>query len=215
MTAEPEADPEVEAAARAADRVVFFSDAVIAIAITLLALDLAVPLGRGNWTDSQLWNALKADSDQYWAFLISFAVIGNHWASHRHIFRYVNRLDSLVSQVNMVWLLMMIITPVATRLLEGDGAMSLRFTIYTLVQIVASLCLLGMSWRVHRAGMLRADAPDSARQLNYAPYVAWILVFAVSIPVEFAAGGWGYAVYAAVPVATRLFRRRLRHEHLA
>jgi uncharacterized membrane protein len=211
VTDAPEADPETEAeaSARAADRLVFFSDAVIAIAITLLALDLPVPEGTPGMTNIQLLDVLwNQDSGRYIDFLISFAVIGNHWASHRHIFRYVNRVDSRIGQLNMIWLLTMILTPVATRLLSGDGADGARFAIYTLVQILASLCLLGMSWRIQRAGLLRPDAPDSARHPDWAPYLAWVVVFAASIPVAFVTA-WAYAVWAAVPVATRLFRREL------
>jgi hypothetical protein len=133
-------DPQVEASA--AERVVFFSDAVVAIAITLLALALPVPRGFPSMTNSQLLDALREDRAGYIAFLVSFLVIGNHWSVHRQIFRYVNRVNRKIGLLNMGWLLMMIVTPFATRMLSGSGAFGVRFTLYALVQVIASACLL-------------------------------------------------------------------------
>jgi uncharacterized membrane protein len=67
----PDTAGEVELVA--AERVIFFSDAVVAIAITLLALGLPLPKGSSN---TAVWHSLLAGRDAYIAFLISFAVIG-------------------------------------------------------------------------------------------------------------------------------------------
>ena len=120
---------------------------MVAIAITLLALALPVPAGFDGMTNGQLLHALGNDWDEYFPFLISFVVIANHWTVHRKIFRYVNRLDNQVIVANLVWLLMVIVIPFATRMLSGDGGFGVRFTLYALVQIIASACLLLMSMR--------------------------------------------------------------------
>jgi hypothetical protein len=86
----------------------------------------------------------------------------------------------------MIWLLMMIFTPVATRMVSvGDGAGGVRSAVYAAVQIIATGCLLEMSRELGRGGMLRADAPESTRHPDVVPYLAIIVVFAVSIPVAF------------------------------
>jgi hypothetical protein len=64
---------------------VFFSDAVVAIAITLLAIELPVPEGDST---ASLLDSLGANSIAYLTFLISFLVIGAHWRSHHQVFRY-------------------------------------------------------------------------------------------------------------------------------
>jgi uncharacterized membrane protein len=198
-------EPEVEA--KAAERVVFFSDAVVAIAITLLALALPLPAATHKTTNHQLLDALWADRDAYLAFLISFAVIGNHWAVHRRVFRYVNRLNGTLIRLDMIWLLMMIITPFATRILTGNGGFGVRFTIYTLVQVIASTCLLLMSREIRDKDLMRTDAPESARHPENSHTLTLIVVFLISIPVAFAAGQWAFALWVAIPALGRVLRR--------
>jgi len=205
-------EPEVEA--KAADRVVFFSDAVVAIAITLLALALPLPAATKSTTNRQLLDTLGGDRDGYLAFLISFAVIGNHWAVHRRIFRYVNRLNGTLVRLDMIWLLMMIITPFATRILTGNGGFGVRFTIYTLVQVIASTCLLLMSREIRDKDLMRADAPESARHPENSHTLTLIVVFLISIPVAFVAGQWAFALWVAIPALGRVLRR-LRREPMA
>jgi uncharacterized membrane protein len=197
--------PEIEA--RSADRVVTFSDGVVAIAITLLALDLPIP-HPSNDSNLAMLHALGHNWPSYFAFLISFVVISGHWGSHRAIFRYVNRINDRVIGTNMIWLLMMVATPFAARTLAGSGGFAIRFSLYALVQIVASVCLVRLGNELAQDHLLRDDAPESAKHPdNLARYVT-IGSFAVSIPVAFVSP-WAYAVWAAGPaVASRVLRSR-------
>lgn len=210
MTALPDesaslGNPEFEAEAKATDRVVVFSDAVIAIAITLLALEIPVP-DTEHLSNLAIWQALVAHRDDYLDFVISFLVIGTHWATHRRIFRYVCRLSGHVGKLNMLWLLLMIVTPPATKLLAADGgALGVRFTIYALIQVIATACTMEMSREVRLGGMLRPDAPESARHPDLVPYLATMLVFLVSIPVSYFSA-WAFAIWALSPAAGRWLR---------
>ena len=197
-------DPEVEASA--VGRVVAFSDGVIAIAITLLALALQAPATNDHTTNGQLLHSLRADWDEYFAFLLSFVIIGGNWAAHRRVFRYVNRLTSRVAALNMIWLLMMILTPFTARLLAANGGFGVRFTIYALIQVVASACLLQMSRQISRESLLRPDAPAAARHPDMSHNLTLTVVFLVSIPVSYATG-WAFALWAAVPVLSPVLRR--------
>jgi uncharacterized membrane protein len=178
----------------------------VAIAITLLALALPVPHSTDGTSNTQLLHELGRHWSEYFAFLISFAVIGSHWAAHRAIFRYVIRLDRRVTALNMLWLLMMVLTPFAARLLSGNGGLGIRFTFYAAIQIIASACLALMSQEITRRDLLRPDAPESARRPDHVPSVTIIVTFLVSIPVAFFSP-WAFALWAAVPVITRATRR--------
>ena len=200
-------DPEVEA--RAADRVIVFCDAVVAIAITLLALDLPVPPSDHKLTNVQFLHQLGADWDTYFAFLLSFVIIANNWSAHRRVFRWVNRMNREVGALNVIWLLMMIITPVAARILAGDGAFGVRFTIYALVQIIASACVLEMNRQISSKNLLRQTAPPAARHPDSSHSIVLIGMFLLSILMAFIASQWAFALWAAIPFLERVLRRRM------
>jgi len=200
-------DPEAEVESFATSRVVFFSDAVLAIAITLLALGLPLPRTTGSTTNHQMVNALAGSWDSYLAFIVSFAVIGNHWAAHRRAFRYVTRVNHRVGQLTLLWLLMMVLTPFAARLLASSGGFGVRFTLYALIQIVAWSCLALMTRVVIHDGLLRPDAPESARHPDNVVSFTVIALFALAIPVAFFTI-WAFALWAAIPLLIRVERWR-------
>jgi len=198
-------DPGVESFATS--RVIFFCDAVLAIAITLLALGLPLPHTTGSTTNHQMVSALAANWDSYLAFVVSFAVIGNHWAAHRRVFRYVTRVNHRVGLLTLLWLLMMVLTPFAAKLLAGSGGFGIRFTLYALIQIVAWVCLVLMSRVVIHEGLLRPDAPETARHPDNVVSYTVIALFALAIPVAFFTAG-AFALWAAIPVVIRAERWR-------
>jgi hypothetical protein len=111
-------DAEMEAESRATDRLTLFSDAVVAIAITLLAIDLPVPEGG---TVPLFWESVRHNGGHYAAFLISFFAIAAAWRDHHDIFKYVRRVDSRLRTLNTFWLLMIVLNPFATKLLTAPG----------------------------------------------------------------------------------------------
>src|SRR4051812_19069944 len=127
-------------AAAAAERMTFFSDAVVAIAITLLAIELPVPDGA---TSTELWHSLTEHSFEYLAFLISFVVIATHWRGHHRLFRWVRTLDSPVIQLNFGWLLLIVINPFLTRVLTEGEMNFLRFALYAVAQALQA-CLFAV-----------------------------------------------------------------------
>ncbi len=114
--AEEAAERAVEQRFMTAERLVFFSDAVVAIALTLLALELPVPTGA---TNQELLRSVSENFDEYLAFLISFAVISGQWRGHDRTFAHVTHLAGRLIGFNMLWLLTIVITPFATKVLTG------------------------------------------------------------------------------------------------
>jgi uncharacterized membrane protein len=97
-------------------RLVAFSDGVFAIAITLLVLDLAVP-ARDHVRSGGLASALGHQWPSYFAYLVSFLVIGIIWVNHHTMFSKVDRVDRLVLFANLLLLLFVSALPFPTRLL--------------------------------------------------------------------------------------------------
>jgi hypothetical protein len=95
-----------------------FSDAVVAIAITLLAIDLPVPTGD---TVPEFWASVRHNGGHYAAFLISFSAIAAAWSHHHDIFQYARRMDSRLKTLNTAWLFMIILNPFAAKPLASQG----------------------------------------------------------------------------------------------
>lgn len=81
------------------DRVLFFSDAIFAIAITLLVVDIRVPDVAHVHALQQLRRALP----QMLGFAISFAVIGIFWVGHHGTFRHIVTLDRRLIFLNLLF----------------------------------------------------------------------------------------------------------------
>ena len=99
------------------ERLIYFSDAVIAIAITLLALELPVPSGVSG--DAEVLGFLRGNAWDYLTFLISFAAVAMYWLAHQRLFRYATGLAGPVIQWNLLWLLMIVLMPFTAKLLTA------------------------------------------------------------------------------------------------
>jgi uncharacterized membrane protein len=98
----PEA-PIGESAEKAIDfeRIVLFSDAVFAIAITLLALEVRVPEVDADALPQALLGLLP----EIGVYALSFLIVGLYRVSHHHIFRYIVRYDYTLIWLNIFFLL--------------------------------------------------------------------------------------------------------------
>jgi uncharacterized membrane protein len=208
----PDDEIEAEADSRAADRLNLFSDAVVAIAITLLAIDLPLPEGT---TVPVFWDSVRHESGHYAAFLISFFAIAAAWSDHHDIFRYVKRVDTRLRALNFVWLLMIVLNPFATRLLTAPGhpdlyTHALRFSFYALLQVLESAVIFAMLAYMLSHGLApripRRIAIDLGRQsLNL------IIGFGLSIPFFFVTTyAWVLWIVLPLLVAWWSHRRRRR-----
>jgi uncharacterized membrane protein len=97
------------------ERAILFSDAVFAIAITLLAIEIRVPeLDRHAVTDHQLLERLDEMVPKFIGFLVSFLIIGLYWTIHHRIFGYVINYDRRLLWLNLVFLLGIVLMPFTT-----------------------------------------------------------------------------------------------------
>ena len=94
-----------------------FSDGVIAIAITLLVLEVRVPEAEDVHSTTALWHELRDLWPAYLGYLISFVTIGIMWANHHNIFRHIARTDHYLILSNTLFLLCIGFLPFPTALL--------------------------------------------------------------------------------------------------
>ncbi|MEU1519099.1 TMEM175 family protein [Streptomyces sp. NPDC005811] len=192
------------------ERLIYFSDAVIAIAITLLALELPVP-EEGVHGNSGVLHFLREHLAEYVAFLISFTVVAVHWLAHQRLFRYARGLVGGVIQGNLLWLLMIVLMPFTTKLLTSEAdAFQVQFILYAADQALAGLFLLLTFRGLRRAGLLRATASSEVIDSTLTWMTAMVVTFCLSIPVALVTH-WASLSWLALPVvraALRLVARR-------
>jgi len=119
-------------------RVKAFSDGVIAIAATLLAINIHLT----NEGEQSLDALLDQLAPQIGAFLISFAVCAVYWRNHNRMFNLLHRIDPRLNSLNMVQLASICLMPFASGLIAGDvpsvGAMTLYAAAIALVGVLSA-----------------------------------------------------------------------------
>jgi uncharacterized membrane protein len=199
-------DDEVETDSRAAERLTFFSDAVVAIAITLLAIDLPVPAGG---TVSAFWKSVQHDDGHYAAFLISFVVIAAAWADHHVLFAYGRRVDGRLRALNTWWLLTIVLNPFATKLLVVSGqnlaTHALRFGFYALLQVLESGTLYAMLRHMTSRQLAAVPAPVATSLARKSCLL--MIAFGLSIPLFFATTG-AWILWIVSPIVGGQLRRQ-------
>lgn len=200
--AERRATIAAEIARSAAERLAFFSDAVVAIAITLLAIELPVPEGD---TDSAFLHSLGQESFAYITFLISFIAIANHWAAHHRVFRYVGRADRQLVLLNLVWLLLIVLTPFLTEVVrEGDDLTWIRFGLYSVAQALLLFVLAIMVSRMSTHGLFVDGTPESLSRRGWISMALTGAGFLLAVPLYPLLHEWSFAAWIVLAI---LFNR--------
>ncbi|HEX9352894.1 MAG TPA: TMEM175 family protein, partial [Streptosporangiaceae bacterium] len=188
------------------DRVLFFSDAIFAIAITLLVVDIRVP----GIADSAA--ELRAAKYNIFSFGVSFVVIGLFWMGHHSVFRYITTLDRRVIAINLGFLGMIAFLPYPTFLLgSGNGPDRVATIFYSVCISCAGLAELAVWLYASYARDLLVPGTSPAVRRYMALRVARIpVVFLLSIPVALASAllaSYFWILIAVLGMALHRFAR--------
>ena len=124
------------------ERTVFFSDAVFAIAITLLILDIRVSEMPKEQISAQLPSLVFGLWPRFLSFVVSFLVIGSFWMSHHRMFHYIKRYDGRLLWINLFFLMSIVFLPFPTSVLSA-GSEPQRFAVAFYAGSVSIAGLLG------------------------------------------------------------------------
>jgi uncharacterized membrane protein len=147
-----------DAGGRETARIEAFSDGVIAIAITLLVLDIRVPQHREETT---LREQLVDLWPNYLGFLLSFLVIGIMWANHHEIFGFIAHSNRTLVLLNLLLLLCIGFIPFPTALLAeylGHEGERTAVVVYAGVMMASAFSFNALWNYPRRAGLLDPDA---------------------------------------------------------
>ena len=167
------------------ERLIFFSDAVFAIAITLLALDLRLPGGGESPGNAQLLAQLLEIWPKYLAYVVSFLAIGTFWLGHHRRFRLIRRYDRGLFTLNLLFLMVIAFIPFPTSVISESGNRTATI-FYALTMILGGLMLAALWWHAswhNRLTEPRLDARQARRQ--FMPMLLTVALFVLSIGLAF------------------------------
>jgi uncharacterized membrane protein len=194
------------------DRLIFFSDAVFAIVMTLLVLDIRVPDVPSDRVQEvpelvlELW-------PKFFSYLLSFVVIGLYWIGHHQTFRYVRSYDRTLLWLNLVFLLSISFIPFPTDLLGEYGKLRFAVIFYAASLGVARLLLALVWWYIVSGPILTGDELDrDLANFHFLRNLAIPSIFFLSIGIAFFSPNAAVASWILLLVVDnamwRLWRRR-------
>ena len=177
-----------------------FSDGVLAVIITIMALELRAPVG-GSFTD------LRGRLPALLVYILSFVFIGIYWNNHHHLLRAARRVTGGVMWANLHLLFWLSLIPVLTGWIGEHYAESAPAATYGVVCLGA-----GVAFMILTRAIIRADGSDSlvaqAIGRDYKGRVS-LLGYAAAVALAFVSPYIAYALFAGVAVMWLVPDRRL------
>jgi uncharacterized membrane protein len=172
---------------KSAERMVTFTDAVVAIAITLLVLPLADVVTEALGKNERSFEVITHNQAAIYSFLLSFAVIARLWYSHHRIFEHIKGYSPALIWWNFAWLLTIVILPFPTEMIGGFGDDRFVAGLYIGTVLASTVCQLVMILIVNRhPDVVREDDPIPRRSLFSttlsASLMALALILAITVP---------------------------------
>jgi uncharacterized membrane protein len=176
------------------ERLTFFSDAVFAIAMTLLVIEIHVPHLEAV-TDRALVDALAALTPNFVGFVISFLVIARFWTGHHRLFGIIQRVSPATVRANLGLLMAIAFMPFPTAVLSDYASLRAAVAFYTGFLIVVGFANMHMIRVALRDGLPMDDA--AARGLRVSMWSP-VAIGAAGLAVGLIAPGLGLLVLILV-----------------
>jgi uncharacterized membrane protein len=159
-------------------RLVNFSDAVVAIAITLLVLPLVDSASRIGGTDVHVF--LRENWHQIFAFALSFLVIANFWWAQHQMFEQVRSYNTGLVVAMFLWLFAIVILPFPTELLGSTRRTdTTTHAVYIGTILLAAVAGLIQQWIIVRWPELQDEAHRGEVFVDNAAIVVGLLAVAL------------------------------------
>jgi uncharacterized membrane protein len=195
------------------ERMILFSDAVFAIAITLLVIELKVPeIERAELTEGKLLQALAHMIPKFFGFIVSFMFIGIYWTVHHRMFGYVVNYTPKLLRLNLLFLFAVALMPFSTAF-YSEYVMKHMLT--PVIFYTGNIILLGLfnlfMWRHISNPKLQLSEGLSRADAKY------FSLRAVIVPVMFTCFAFVYVVSpilaSYLPIMIPLVMRVVKKQH--
>jgi uncharacterized membrane protein len=182
------------------NRLEAFSDGVIAIIITIMVLELRVPLGAS-------FSALRPLAPVFLSYVLSFVFIGIYWSNHHHLLQVVEHVNGRVLWANLHLLFWLSLTPFVTAWMGENHFAESPVALYGVVLLcsaIAYFILTRALLSIHTRDSLLAIAlgADFKGKIS-------VVIYAVAIPLAFFRWWLAYGLYVLVAVMWLVPDRRI------
>jgi uncharacterized membrane protein len=177
-------------------RIVAFSDGVFAIAITLLVLQINIPAHLPQGTT--LFEEIVDQETDFIAYAISFAVLGKLWLAHHRFFAAVERFDSVLMGLNLLYLAWIVLVPFTSEVLGDHGDESAGVILYAIVLAGVSLTFQVQIGYSSRNSLLRPQLREIEQRVIGPANFLFAAVFLLSIPVALVSPMAGILMWAVI-----------------
>jgi uncharacterized membrane protein len=170
-------------------RVEAFSDGVIAVIITIMALELRAPHGVSL-------DAVREQLPGLLVYVLSFVVIGIYWNNHHHLLRAAERISGAAMWANLFLLFWLSLIPVLTEWLRDEYRHALPAAAYGAVALAA-----GVAYAILVRTLIRANGRDSAVAQAIGSDVKGygsLVLYAAGVGFAFVSPWIAYGFYVAV-----------------
>lgn len=182
-----------------AGRLTGFSDGVIAIAITIMVLELRLPAGSDS-------TSLLARLPVFFSYVLSFIYLGIYWSNHHNLFQAVKRVNGAVLWANLHLLFWLTLVPFTTAWMGENHFAAWPTAVYGIVLLLAGFAYYILARTLvalhgSSSGLARALGHQFKDKLS-------VLLYAVAIPLAFAYSWAADALYVTVAIMWLIPDRR-------
>jgi uncharacterized membrane protein len=180
------------------DRVELFSDAVFAIILTLLVLELRAPEIGDRATFSQYVIAMTPLIPKFISFILTFALVCIHWVSHHYFFGHLRRTPVGMVWLNNIFLLWLCFMPFPTAMLGNHPTDQFPILLYGLNQLLTALTFFALRYYAAHNGLFISEA--SAKDMGPRHSIPAVTIFIVSMVLAFVNVYLSLACFLVVPM---------------
>jgi uncharacterized membrane protein len=167
------------------ERIVFFSDAVFAIAITILALEIRMPKEIAHVSNAELLNMLLAIWPKYLGYMVGFLSIGNFWVIHHRQYRHIERYDTRLMFINLLVLMAVAFIPFPTAVISENGNRTATILYALSASLVGMLSTLLWVYASHKRRLTSQNLPGSVIQRGVVRNLIAPIIFLFSIGLSY------------------------------
>lgn len=191
------------------------ADGIFAIVMTLLVLDIRVPLIEGPVSNGEIWSSLLGIEPLLLSYLLSFALLFTYWRAH-HFFVsvYAQNLDTKLTNINAIFLALVSLLPFSAQLLGNYSHSQLVISLYGAHIILIGASLWWMREYIEKAEEIKNIAISSRDHLHgtirlAVPIICSVLAILISfVNPTFSLGLYTFAIlFNLLPQSTAFFHR--------